>query len=76
MGLALKGKAECNKKHQRNGEVFQIVSHWSSLGKVVCMDDPTWVEDAIGGEKFRSVVFLVSRFCLMDAPVNFDVRMN
>jgi hypothetical protein len=40
MGLALKGKAECNKKHQRNREVFQIVGHSCSLGRIVCIGLP------------------------------------
>jgi len=30
------------------------------------MDNPSSVEDAVGGEKFRLVVFLVSQFCLLD----------
>jgi len=70
VGLAFESKAERNKKHQRDGEIFQIVSHSCPSVRFVCMDDPTWSEDAIDGEKFRSVVFLVSLFCLMDVLMN------
>jgi hypothetical protein len=40
VGLALKGKAERNKKHQRNREVFQIMGHSCSLGRIVCIGLP------------------------------------
>jgi hypothetical protein len=65
MGLALKGKAERNKKHQRNREVFQILGHSCSLGRMSASDYPTWSEDADGKKKFRfATIFLTPSFRL------------
>src|ERR1700754_4473411 len=66
--LTLKSEAECNKKHQRDGEVSQMIGHSYSLGRIVCMDDPALSEDATVEEKFRLQllfgVFLLSLRCL------------
>lgn len=40
VGLTLKGKAERNKKHQRDGEIFQMMSHSYSLGRIVYVGQP------------------------------------
>jgi hypothetical protein len=45
VGLALKGKADRNKKHERDGEVFQAMGHSCSSGSVVCMDKTALGED-------------------------------
>ena len=59
MGLALKGKAERNKKHERNGEVFQTMGHSCSSGSVVCMDKTALGEDVNIQKKFhRGLAFL------------------
>ena len=77
MGLALKGKAECNKKHQREGEIFQIAHHSYSLGGSRLHGTTLlWIEDATDGEKFRFVVFLMSLFCPNWDSVNLDVRID
>jgi hypothetical protein len=40
MGLALKGKAERNKKHERDGEIFQTMSHSCFLGNCCLRGQP------------------------------------
>lgn len=54
MGLAFKGEAERNKKHQRDGEIFQIVSHSKGPQEVgLHRTNLLGVEDAGLIEKFR-----------------------
>jgi hypothetical protein len=63
--LALKGEAERNKKHQRDGEVSQMMGHsYFPREDRLHKDNPALCEDAIDGEKFRRSLFLVSSFCL------------
>jgi hypothetical protein len=52
--LAFKGKAECNKKHQRDREIFQILCHSKGPQKGrLHGTNLLGVEDAGGREKFR-----------------------